>query len=148
MPQSLARILIHLIFSTKHRQSLISTQIAPTLHEYLGGILKQVGCVPIKIGGAEDHVHIVLCLARTITVADLVKTLKTGSSSWAKTKSSNDFAWQAGYGVFSVSESNLDDVVEYVSKQGEHHRRRSFMEEYRAFLVRHGITFDEQYVWD
>lgn len=99
-------------------------------------------------GGTADHVHVLLGLGRTITIAEMVEPLKSGSSKWAKGKGVEQFAWQDGYGVFSVSESKVPEVVRYIQRQEEHHRHRTFQEEFREFLVRHGIEFDEQYVWD
>lgn len=148
MPQSLARVLLHLIFSTKHRQSLIGQAVEGELHRYLGGILRGLDCTPVQIGGADDHVHLLLGLGRTIAIADVVKELKVGSSHWAKSNNLPEFAWQAGYGAFSVSESKVNEVAAYIRNQREHHRRRTFQDEYREFLTRHGIEFDERYVWD
>lgn len=148
MPQSLARVLLHVIFSTKHREPVIVQTMMSPLHSYLGGIARQLDCAPLQVGGIEDHVHILLGLGRTITIADLVKELKTGSSSWAKGHGAGEFAWQAGYGAFSVSESKVQEVIAYIRNQGEHHHHRTFQEEYREFLTRHGIACDERYVWD
>lgn len=148
MPQSLARILIHLIFSTKQREGLITPQLEPELHRYMGGILSHLDCMPIQIGGISDHVHVLFALGRTITIADLVKELKTGSSQWAKAKGISNFAWQSGYGAFSVGESMVEDVVQYIRNQHEHHCRRTFQDEYRDFLTRYKVAFDERYLWD
>lgn len=147
MAQSLARILLHIIFSTKDRQCLLAPEWRTRLHAYMNGVIQNQGCVPICVDGPDDHIHAVLALGRTITVADLVQEMKVATSKWAKSEESS-FAWQSGYGVFSVSESRLSEVVAYVRDQEEHHRRVSFQDEYRQFLVRHGITFDEKYVWD
>jgi REP element-mobilizing transposase RayT len=148
MPQSLARVLLHLIFSTKHRESLINESLQQDMNAYFVGTLTEIGCVPIRAGGTSDHVHLLLALGRTLSIADLVEELKTGSSKWAKEQGIAAFSWQAGYGVFSVSESKVPEVKRYIERQPEHHRHQTFQEEYREFLVRHGIDFDEQYVWD
>lgn len=148
MPQSLARVLLHLVFSTKHRENLITEALRSELHAYFVGTLERIHCMPMLVGGTDDHVHVLVGLGRTITIADMVEQLKSGSSKWVKGKGTADFAWQAGYGVFSVSESKVTEVVQYIQRQEEHHRHRTFQEEFRDFLVRHGIAFDERYVWD
>ncbi len=151
MPQSLSAVYLHLVFSTKDRQPFLcdSTLRAET-HAYLGGISKQLDCTPIIIGGVDDHIHILARHARTITQADWVKELKRVSSLWIKQRDSSlrDFAWQSGYGIFSVSTSNLETVERYIANQEEHHRKTTFQDEYRAFLKRHAIPWDEKYVWD
>jgi REP element-mobilizing transposase RayT len=136
------------VFSTKHRDALIPDPVVPKLHAYMVGILKDLDCTAIQIGGVADHVHALTTIGRTITIAQLTEELKKGSSKWMKTQGIEEFSWQAGYGAFSVSESKIPEVVEYIRHQAEHHRRRTFQEEYREFLVRHGIAFDERYVWD
>jgi REP element-mobilizing transposase RayT len=151
MPQSLSAVYLHLVFSTKDRQPLLrDPALRSETHAYLGGVSKQLDCLPVIIGGVEDHVHILARHARTISQADWVKELKRVSSIWIKERdpSLRDFAWQSGYGVFSVSTSNLETVERYIANQEEHHRKTTFQDEYRAFLRRHGITWDEQYVWD
>jgi len=150
MPQSLARLLTHIIFSTKDREPFIRSDVRDDLHAYLGGILKRRDCYPIRIGGTVDHVHVVCCLSKTATLADTVKEIKRSSSAWIKSKRPRlqKFHWQAGYGAFSVSQSNLDAVVEYITNQEEHHRKVTFMDEFRAFLKRHKVEYDEKYVWE
>lgn len=149
MPQSLTNLLFHIIFSTKNRETIISNEIAPQLHAYLVGICENLRGRPIKIGGMPDHVHVLTYLPQTITIADALRDLKSSSSKWMHTTfSDNRFAWQAGYAAFSVSQSNLEVVRDYVANQEEHHKRLSFQDEYRAFLKRHGVPFDERYVWD
>jgi putative transposase len=151
MPQSLSAVYLHLIFSTKNRQPLLRDPALRTeTHAYLGGISKKLDCPPIIVGGVDDHVHLLARQARTITQADWIKELKRVSSIWIKEREPilADFAWQSGYGAFSVSVSNLDAVEHYIAHQEEHHRERSFQDEYRAFLKRHNVAWDEQYVWD
>jgi len=150
MPQSLARLHVHLIFSTKNRERVLHCTIRDSLHRYLATVLQNLGCPPVLINSVEDHVHILFELARTVAVCVAVEEVKKSSSKWIKTQGVEfaGFAWQAGYGVFAVSESNVPAVREYIAGQPEHHRRKTFQEEYRTFLERHGVAFDERYVWD
>jgi putative transposase len=150
MPQSLAKIIVHLVYSTKNRERVLTEQIRDELHRYTGGILRELGSPALLINSVEDHVHIVFSLTRTRTISEIVEAVKIGTSKWLKTKGSefSQFHWQSGYGVFSVSQSNLDDVLKYVANQPEHHRRKTFQEEYRELLKRYQIEYDEKYVWD
>ncbi|MEI7731288.1 MAG: IS200/IS605 family transposase [Verrucomicrobiota bacterium] len=151
MPQSLSAVYIHLVFSTKdHRPQLRDQEFRTNLHAYLGGIAKQLECAPIIVGGVEDHVHLLLRLGRTISQADLVKELKRVSHQWVKDMGGEykDFAWQKGYGVFSVSQSNLETVTEYIERQEEHHRKLSFQDELRRLLTKHKLEWDEKHLWD
>jgi putative transposase len=151
MPQSLARILVHTVFSTKDRCPFLRDGVLrEELHRYLGGILTNLECQPITIGGVEDHVHLLSSLSRTCEAAEMVKEVKRGSSLWLKTKSSDlrDFAWQNGYGVFSIGSSQVEPLRKYIAGQEEHHRKVSFQDEYRLLLKRYEIEFDERYVWD
>lgn len=151
MAQSLAKILLHLVFSTKERQPFLrDIVLREEVHRYLGGILAQLDCQPLIIGGVEDHVHLLYAHSRTTTIADVVKELKRGSSVWLKSKAPSlaGFAWQGGYGVFSVGQSQVDDVRTYIGGQEEHHRKISFQDEFRRLLQRYEIAFDERYVWD
>ncbi len=149
MPQSLSRVLVHLIFSTKHRVPALSTAVRPELHAYLVGILKAMDCPALQVGGAGDHVHLFFGMSRTRSTAQAVETLKTSSSKWIKTKGSfADFHWQAGYGAFSVSQSDAESVVAYIRDQETHHQKLTFQEEYRRFLACYQVAYDERYVWD
>jgi putative transposase len=151
MPQSLSAVYLHLVFSTKDRHPFLrDADLRSNTHSYLGGISKQLDCPPVIVGGVEDHVHILARQARTISQADWVKELKRVSSQWIKDQnpSLRNFSWQSGYGIFSVSASNLETVEGYIAHQEEHHRKTTFQEEYRAFLKRHGIAWDEAHVWD
>ena len=151
MPQSLSAVYIHLIFSTKDRCPFLREKWArDSMHSYVGGISKQLECAPIRVGGVDDHVHILGRFGRTITQADWAKELKRASSIWIKEQGTDyaDFQWQGGYAAFSVSASNLPQVIEYIENQEEHHKRMSFQDELRALLQKHGIEFDERYVWD
>jgi REP element-mobilizing transposase RayT len=150
MPQSLARLHIHLIFSTKNRERLMNDEIRDSLHSYMATVLKNFECPPVLINSVEDHIHIIFELARTVSVSKAVEEAKKTSSKWIKTQGDKfvGFAWQAGYGAFAVSESNVHAVREYIANQREHHRQKTFQDEYRAFLDRHGVNYDERYVWD
>jgi len=150
MPQSLACLHIHLIFSTKNRERTITDSIRDLLHSYMATVLQNLGCAPLLINSVEDHVHLLFDLARTVPVSHVVEDVKKSSSKWIKTMGAGfgTFAWQSGYGAFAVSESNVDVVRSYIARQREHHHRKTFQEEYREFLLRHRIAFDEKYVWD
>ena len=150
MPQSLARIYIHLIFSTKNRENFISDMVRSPLHAYMASVLQNLGCRPVLINSTADHAHLLFELARTAAVSRVVEDVKKSSSKWIKTQGTefSRFAWQSGYGAFSVSESNVAAVRKYVANQEEHHQRKSFQEEFRQILLRHNISFDEGHVWD
>jgi putative transposase len=150
MPQSLSRIMIHLIFSTKNRGPVLAPEIRAELHPYLAAGLQENECPSLQVGGTEDHVHLLFGLSRTWTVAQVVEEVKVSSSKWIKTKGPGfaDFHWQAGYGAFSVIQSNAAAVVRYIQNQVEHHRKTTFREEYQNFLRRHRVVYDERYVWD
>jgi putative transposase len=148
--QSLSSILIHLIFSTKHREPLIAAQVEPTLHAYMAGILKEKQCPALTIGGMPDHAHVLFALARTMSISGVVEDLKKGSSRWIKTRGASfrEFHWQAGYGAFSIGQSSVIETRRYIDHQKEHHKLRSFQEEYRLFLTKYDVAFDERYIWD
>ncbi len=151
MSQSLAKILVHSVFSTKERRPFLRDRaLREELHRYIGGILLSHDCQPLMIGGVEDHVHILSALSRTCQAAEMVKEVKRGSSLWIKTKRGHlqDFAWQSGYGIFSIGFSQIESVRNYITKQEEHHRKVSFQDEFRKLLKRYEIEFDECYVWD
>ena len=151
MPQSLAKILLHVVFSTKERRPLLRDRaIREEMHRYIGGILNGQDCPAIIVGGVEDHVHLLCVLSRTCTPADLVKEVKRSSSLWIKSRAPEfaDFAWQSGYGVFSIGYSQLEEVRRYIAGQEEHHRKLTFQDEFRRLLKRYEVAFDEAYVWD
>lgn len=150
MPQSLSLVVIHVIFSTKDRRPLLDEKIRPSLHAYLSTVARNANCECYRIGGVADHVHLAGRLSRTITIADLVENLKTSSSKWLKTQFSElaDFAWQRGYACFSVGPSDIDALCKYIDGQEEHHRTRTFKEEYPMFLKKYGVEHDEAYMWD
>ena len=150
MSQSLAKIIVHIVFSTKNHAPFLSSDIRGKLFAYLAGILKKLDCNPILINGVEDHVHILCLLSKNQMPCKVVEKLKSHSSKWIKTKTpeAGAFQWQNGYGIFSVSQSNLASVKNYIAGQDDHHRRSSFQDEFRAFLKKYDVQYDEQYVWD
>jgi len=148
MSQSLARLLVHLVFSTKNRQPLIVPEARDRMFAYLGGTLNTLNCPVVKVGGMADHVHILFALSRTMPLCDVVEEVKKGSSKWAKENGLAGFYWQNGYGAFSVSPSNVPKVTAYIVNQDKHHQTRSFQDELRLLLRAHGIEWDERYVWD
>ena len=160
MPQSLSAVYIHGVFSTKERRPFLSDRdLRESLHGYLGEISKRIGCAPIRVGGVDDHVHVLARLGRTVTQADWIKELKRVSTLWLKSRPvdssppaallpMSQFSWQLGYGCFSVSVSNLDVVTAYIDNQEEHHKKHSFQDEFCALLRKHGETWDEKYLWD
>ncbi|HET8866474.1 MAG TPA: IS200/IS605 family transposase [Gracilimonas sp.] len=135
MGQSLVQNYIHIIFSTKHRQPFIKPEIEDELYAYLGGICNRMESPPIKIGGYMDHVHILCRMSKKIALIKLLEELKSHSSKWIKTKSDElkQFYWQDGYGAFSVNPSEVNVVTKYIVNQKEHHRKKTFQEEYLAF---------------
>ena len=152
MPQSLSNALIHLVFSTKHRHPFLRD---PGLREvmtgYLIGTLRNLNCPSLCVGVVEDHVHILCQLHRTMSISTLVEKIKSSSSSRIKEEPNlevKDFHWQTGYGVFTVSQSNVRQVIEYIENQDEHHRKRTSQDELRILLQKHEIEWDEKYVWD
>lgn len=150
MPQSLANILLHVVFSTKDRRPFLTDrQVRDVMTGYLVGTLQGLNCPSLITGVVADHVHILCQLARTITVADLIEEVKTSSSKRIKEEGRRlrDFRWQNGYGAFSVSQSAVPEVRRYIANQEEHHWRMTFQEEFRLILAKHGLEFDERYAW-
>jgi REP-associated tyrosine transposase len=151
MPQSLSVVYPHLVFSTKDRLPFLrNCKIRELLHAYLGEISKRLDCPPVLVGGVEDHVHMLVRFGRTITQAEWVKELKRVSNQWLKEQGVDlvNFEWQGGYADFSVSQSNLEQVKEYIARQEEHHRKMTFQDELRTLLRKHQVECDERYVWD
>jgi putative transposase len=137
MPRSLSKVLIHVLFSTKHREPLISPDIRPRLHAYIVGILDNLKSPSLQTGGVADHVHVLCALSRTISPADLLEEVKKSSSKWMKADGgASGFSWQAGYGAFSIGESQADAVIRYIQNQEAHHRSVTFQDEFRKFLQR------------
>jgi len=151
MPQSLAKVLLHVVFSTKNRSPFLRDKpLREELHRHLAGILTNLDCQPLITGGVEDHVHLLFVLSRTQPMADVIKEAKRGSSVWIKQKHRDlgDFAWQSGYGAFSIGFSQVEAVTAYIAGQEKHHGKQSFQDEFRELLRRYQIDFDERYVWD
>lgn len=150
MPQSLSNLVIHVIFSTKNRERLLDASVRPNLFSYLATVARNADCECYRVGGVEDHVHLAIRLSRSISVSKLISTLKTASSQWLKIQAPElaNFSWQSGYGVFSVSPSDLELLQSYIDRQEEHHQKKTFQDEFRAFLTKYEIAYDERYVWD
>ncbi|MBL8662941.1 MAG: IS200/IS605 family transposase [Candidatus Odyssella sp.] len=151
MPQSLSAVYLHLVFSTKDRRARVADPgIRARLHEYIGAVSRELDCPPIQVGGVADHIHLLVRQGREISQSELVKEIKRVSSRWLKTlgEALEDFEWQRGYAVFSVSPSNLDRVRAYVAEQEKHHAKFDYQRELRTLLQRHGLESDEKYLWD
>ena len=150
MPQSLANILVHLIFSTKERQPWIQDDVRSHLHAYLVGILQNHRSPSLATNSVENHIHILFALSRNYSVAKIVEEVKKGSSIWIKTQGPayEQFHWQNGYGAFSVGQSQAPVVKRYIANQAEHHRKVTFQDEFRRFLDKYQVKYDERYVWD
>ena len=150
MPQSLAKILIHLVFSTKGRSPLLPEEPFVELHKYARGIFKDQKCHMIEMNNVADHVHIQFGLHRTEALSDVVMHVKKGTSKWLKEQSAAfcNFDWQDGYGAYSLGQSQRADGVGYLRDQQNHHKKRSFQDEFREFLQRYEFEYDERYVWD
>ncbi|MGJ1318780.1 IS200/IS605 family transposase [Sphingobacterium spiritivorum] len=149
MSQSLSKMYVHIIFHTKYNQPLIRPEVEKELYAYIGGIIKENDSVPVKINGTQDHIHILAIMSKNIALAKLVEEIKRNSSRWIKSKGANyeQFAWQGGYAGYSVSQSVVGRVKKYIENQKEHHKTKSFRDEYVAFLKEYGIDFDEDYLW-
>ena len=150
MPQSLSKVYVHIIFSTKNRQNLIDSRIEISLYEYLGGICKGLDCNPVKVGGHRNHVHLLCLLARKVAQMKLLEEIKKQSSKWIKTKGQaySNFYWQDGYGIFSINPPETDKVIDYIQLQEEHHKHKSFQDEFIAFLKKYQVEYDERYIWE
>lgn len=150
MSQSLVKNLVHLVYSTKHREPLIPKEHQAALFAYQAGIFKEWESPALVIGGVEDHVHALFALSKNHPLKKIVEEVKKSSSKWTKSDGPRDpiFSWQNGYAAFSVSQSNVEAVQKYIESQVEHHRKVTFQGELRALFKRHGVEFDERYVWD
>ncbi|HEY3779484.1 MAG TPA: transposase [Fimbriimonadaceae bacterium] len=150
MPQSLSRVLVHLVFSTHQRVPNLTEDVQVQLFPYLGGILRNLNSPAILVGGHDDHIHILFGLSRTLSIAQTVEKVKTASSGWIKEQFPlrKSFSWQAGYASVSVDSWDYDGVVDYILSQKEHHKKVSFMDEYRQMLELSGVEYDERYMWD
>ena len=150
MPQSLSFLLVHVVFSTKDRAALLDTEVRPDLYAYLATIVRNNDCECFRVGGVADHVHLAIRLNRRASVADLVAEMKASSSQWLKSQSPRlaKFAWQRGYGAFSVGPSDLNALIRYIETQESHDKKQAFQDELRAFLAKYGIECEERYLWD
>ena len=149
MPQSLACLPVHFVFSTKGREPWVCEEWAERLYEYVGGAVRTEQCRLLAAGGMPDHVHLLVSLGRTVTVADLMRVVKANSSKWVhETFPGIPFAWQNGYGAFAIQYDRIDAVRGYIARQAEHHAGHSYQDEYRTLLSEHGLEWDERYVWD
>ncbi len=150
MPQSLFKMLAHIVFSTKNRADLIAPEIEEGLFGYIHGIAENNGAKLIVGGGTANHIHLLVSLSKKIDVPDLIGDIKRSSSIWVKEQTTKfaDFYWQQGYGAFSIGQSQVETVVNYIKRQKEHHAKQDFKNEYRALLRKYKIEYDEKYVWD
>ncbi len=150
MPQSLTKLYAHLIFSTKHRAPTLDDEIRPRVHAYLATIVRNLDSPWVVVGGVADHVHILFDMGKLHAPVEFVERIKRESSKFVKTLGAQykDFYWQRGYGMFSVGPAQRDEAEHYVRNQEEHHRSKTYQQEFRAFLERYGVEYDEQYVWD
>jgi putative transposase len=148
MSHTSGNILLHFIFSTDGRRPLIKPEFRDHLFAYLGGIVREMNGAALIINGASDHVHMLIRVRPSHSAAEIARVVKANSSRWVREKHSAEFAWQTGYGVFSVSESSMADVTKYISGQEEHHKKRSFQEEFVAFLKKNHVEYDPRYIWD
>jgi putative transposase len=150
MPSTHTNLLYHVVFSTKCRIPLITKNIQDELYRYIGGIIHNEDGVSLEIGGTNDHMHLLAKFKSAISVSEMLGRIKANSSKWANENKMElrKFGWQEGYGAFSVSESQVNSVVKYIRGQEEHHRKQTFQEEYVALLQKHGIEYDEKYLWD
>lgn len=149
MGSTLTNLIFHVVFSTKNREPIINKEIKEELYNYLGGIIKGEGAIPVQIGGMPDHIHIILKLKPIHSLSDIMQKVKGNSSKWInkQKKLTGKFAWQDGYGAFTVSESQVPVVVKYVKDQEEHHKKFSFKNEFIQILKLHQIEYNEQYLW-
>ena len=150
MPQSYTCLHYHLVFSTRGREPTITPVIRPRLWEYLGGAVRSEHGIPIQIGGTADHVHMFVTLRQHDALADFMRQVKANSSKWVHETfpDAGAFWWQGGYGAFTVSHSGIEAVRTYILNQEEHHRSRTYEDEFREMLTRHGVEFDEKYLWE
>jgi REP element-mobilizing transposase RayT len=150
MAQSLSSVLIHLVFSTKHRERWITPEVEPDMHRYIAIVFRACESPALLIGGDRDHIHALFALGRTITLAEVVREVKSSSSHWLKGVGSEfrAFQWQIGYGAFSVGRSQVAALRRYIAAQKEHHRQRSFEDELRGLLKKYELNFDEERIWD
>lgn len=149
MAHSYSTLITHVVFSTKDRMRFMDAQLRPELFAYMGGIVREMGGAARIINGLEDHVHMLISLAADVAISECLRVVKTNSSRWVHETFGNrpNFAWQTGYGAFSVSASNQKQVIKYLRDQERHHRRMTFQEEFIVLLRKHGVSFDERFLW-
>ncbi len=150
MAQSLSKVPVHIVFSTKNREAVLDDAIQPEIHSVLGAICNDFECTPISVGGVEDHVHILCILSKKIAIMKLVEQLKVRTSIWIKHKHQQyrHFHWQAGYAVFAVDCNHTTEIAEYIARQKEHHAQKSFEDEQRELMLSANMQWDERYIWD
>ena len=150
MAQSFSQIYLHIVFSTKNRYPFLEGSVDDELYAYIGDSIKRLGGIPLSINGVCDHIHILSTFPRTITIANFLKDIKANSSRWLKTKGDpyQNFGWQDGYGIFSVSSSKKQVVANYIARQKEHHKKTNFKNEFLQFLHEYGVEYDDRYMWD
>jgi REP element-mobilizing transposase RayT len=149
MSHTFTKLLTHIIFSTKQRRSLMDDELQMRLFPHLGGIIREMGGTPLTINGPSDHVHLLVQTKASVAIAKLVETVKSNSTGWVhrEWRERWAFAWQEGYGAFSVGPVQVPEVIKYIAGQKEHHRKISFQEEFVSFLQKYGIEYDERYIW-
>lgn len=147
MSHTYSNLLYHVVFSTKDRASLMAKQIRPELFAYLGALVKELDGIPLIINGVDDHIHLLISLPPAVSPSDAMRFIKSNSSRWLSEKTGSDFGWQKGFGIFSVSRSGANAVVDYIRDQEIHHEKRDFREEFLTMLVKHGVEFEEKYLW-
>lgn len=148
MSQTLTRLLVHVVFSTRHRELLITEQIEPDLFAFIGGICRHRESALLAAGAAPDHVHLLISLAKTEALSNLMLNVKRDSSVWMKDRGLTAFSWQDGYAAFTIGQSGVDALKAYIADQRRHHRNTSFQDEVRALCAKYGVSIDERYVWD
>ena len=150
MGSSLVKVDVHLVFHVKNNKLLMKEEDLPRIFEYVGGIIRNIGAIPIEIGGIDNHIHILTSIPKSTTIADFVRTIKSNSSRWIKTIDTyyETFAWQDGYAMFSVGYNALETVVKYIKNQKRHHTEQSYKTEYTSILDKHNVQYDEKYIFD
>jgi REP element-mobilizing transposase RayT len=151
MSSTLSNLTYHIVFSTKYREPLITQDLREELYSYIGGVVRSKRGVLLRVGGVADHLHLVTRLRPDIALSDMMRLVKANSSKWINERESRSgahFAWQSGYGAFTVSPSQLPALIDYVDHQEDHHRARTFQDEFVAILKKHGVEYDEQYLFD
>jgi REP-associated tyrosine transposase len=150
MAHTFTNLLSHVIFSTKDRAPSIKRELKRDLHAYMGGIIRELHGKAIMVDGTGDHVHLLLCMPPKLSLSETLRVIKSNSSKWVNEehRQKPTFAWQTGYGAFSVSHSSVPSVVRYIRTQEEHHKKVSFQEEFVSFLRKNGIGYDERYIWE